>query len=62
VPVDVDGRDCVVLRREIYDRVKRVLDYDSGDYSPRETYAAVLKAWDQDDENPEQYLEYLRDE
>lgn len=31
------------------------------DFDPRETYAAVLEAWDADDENPEQYLDYLRE-
>lgn len=28
---------------------------------PREAYAAILRAWNADDENPEQYLEYLDD-
>jgi hypothetical protein len=30
--------------------------------SVREWYPIVLKAIDQDDENPDQYLEYLEDE
>jgi hypothetical protein len=45
VPVVVQGREYVMLSREVYERVKRVLEYDDSE-SPRETYPAVLKAWD----------------
>lgn len=30
VPVQIDGKACVVLPREIYDRVKRIVEYDDG--------------------------------
>lgn len=60
VGIDVDGRDCIVILRTVYDRVRCVLEEQHDEESPRATYAAVLKAWDQDDENPQQYLEYLK--
>jgi hypothetical protein len=41
VPFTVEGRECVLMSREVYDRVKQVLDLD-----PRETYPAAIKAWD----------------
>jgi len=50
VPVIVEGRSCVVLRQDVYDRVKRVTDFDDSDMSPDETYLAVLAAWDQDED------------
>jgi hypothetical protein len=50
VPIVVEGRSCVVLRQDVYDRVKRVTDFDDSDISPEETYAAVLAAWDQEDD------------
>jgi hypothetical protein len=48
VPVLVDGRECVVLRRDIFDRVKGVIEYD--EMSPEEAYPAVLAAWDQEED------------
>jgi hypothetical protein len=45
VPVVVEGREYVMVSREVYDRVKRVIDYDDSE-DVRETYPAVLKAWD----------------
>ena len=50
VPVIVDGRSCVVLRQDVYDRVKRVTDFDDSEMGPEETYLAVLAAWDQDED------------
>ncbi len=50
VPVIVEGRSCVVVRQEVYDRVKRVVDLDDSDLRPEETYAAVLAAWDQEED------------
>ncbi len=44
----VDGRECVVLRRDIYDRVKRVIECD--EMLPEEAYPAVLAAWDQEED------------
>ncbi len=61
VPISVDGRPCVVLRQEVYDRVKRVTDFDDSDISPEETYSAVLAAWDQDeDPGLDAYQDYKR--
>jgi hypothetical protein len=61
VPVTVDGRSCVVLRQDVYDRVKRVTDFDDSDMSPEETYLAVLAAWDQDeDPGLDAYQDYKR--
>ncbi|MDB5385833.1 MAG: hypothetical protein JWM11_1479 [Planctomycetaceae bacterium] len=52
------GFDCVVLRADVYERVKtRAADCSD----PRETYAAVLKVLDANDESTDQYLEYLDD-
>jgi len=45
------GVELVLVRADLYDRLTRLLD------DPAETYAAVLEALDE--ENPEQYLEYL---
>jgi hypothetical protein len=42
VPVVIEGRKCVMVMQEVYDRVKRVID----DTDPRDTYPAVIKAWD----------------
>ena len=54
VPILIGKAECVIVRKDVYE--KSVADAD-----PRSTYAAVLKAWDADDENPSQYEEYLRD-
>ncbi len=40
----VEGRECVLLSRELYDHVKRVFDQTETD--PRETYPSVIQAWD----------------
>ncbi|MEX2172383.1 MAG: hypothetical protein WD851_23890 [Pirellulales bacterium] len=56
VELTIKGTHCVVLRHDLYERVKRVIEP-----SPRDTYPAVLKALDKFDETPEQYLEYLND-
>jgi hypothetical protein len=61
VPVVVDGRPCVVLRSDIYDRVKRIIEYDDSELTPDETYAAVLAAWDQEeDPGLDVYQDYKR--
>ncbi len=52
IRVMAEGVEMVILRADVYDRVKRVLEADEID--PRDTYAAVLRAWDQDD-NPKDY-------
>jgi hypothetical protein len=55
VPILIGQAECIIVRKDVYE--KSVADVD-----PRSMYAAVLKAWDADDENPSQYEEYLRDE
>ncbi len=47
VPVVVNQTECIVIRKDVYEKSR-------GDFDPRLTYAAVLKAWDADDDNPEQ--------
>jgi hypothetical protein len=42
-PAEV-GEPCVVLRADVYARLKTVLADE--DENPRDHYAAVLKAWD----------------
>lgn len=55
VPIVVDGTPCVLVREDVFEQS---LHEDSG---PRSAYAAVLKALDRDDENTDQYLEYLNE-
>ncbi|MBW3541913.1 MAG: hypothetical protein KY476_16715 [Planctomycetes bacterium] len=43
VPVVVGEARCVLLRQDVYERVKRVLD---DELQPEEAYNAVLEAWD----------------
>ena len=54
------GTPCVLVRADVFDRVRTLIDGDA-DLRPRDTYPAVLKALDQWDESPDQYLEYLHD-
>lgn len=54
VPITVAQTDCVIVRKDVYEQSR-------ADADPRWLYAAVLKAWDADDDNPAQYEEYLRD-
>ncbi len=61
VPVAVEGRACVVLRQDVYNRVKQVIDYDDSEANPEETYSAVLAAWDQEeDPGLDAYQDYKR--
>ncbi|HCS53904.1 hypothetical protein [Rubinisphaera sp.] len=41
IPLVVEGREYVMVSREVYERVKQVLEDD-----PRSTYPAAMKAWD----------------
>ena len=54
VPVIVNQTECILVRKDVFERIH-------DEFDPRLTYAAVLKAWDADDEDPAQYREYLRD-
>jgi hypothetical protein len=56
VELTIQGTHCVVLRQDVYERVKLIVEP-----SPREMYPAVIKALDKFDESPEQYLEYLNE-
>ena len=56
VPVTVDGIDCVLVRADVFERVRSLLAAGGGE-DPRSAYPAVLRAWDQDD-NPADYEEY----
>ncbi len=51
VPITFDTTECVIIRREIFEKAHNAL-------SVKETYPAVLEALD--DESPDQYLEYLK--
>jgi hypothetical protein len=53
--VELAGTTCVILPKEIYQEMLET------EMPIRETYASVLSAIDRDDENPDQYLEYLED-
>lgn len=53
VRIQTPDAELVVLRADLYDKLT------NQNTSPRETYASVLQALDQDDDNPDQYLEYL---
>jgi hypothetical protein len=53
------GTPCVLVRADVFNRVRTLIDPET-EFSPRETYPAVLKALDQWDESPDQYLEYLK--
>lgn len=44
VSIQANGQRFVLLAEEVYDRIKDLVSYDEMD--PRDTYAAVLKAWD----------------
>jgi hypothetical protein len=58
VPLVVDGTACVLIRQDVFDRVKRIV-YD--DFDPEETYEAVLKAWDEEeDPGLDAYQDYKR--
>ncbi len=50
------GMDCVVVRADIYENVKNLIN-DGVD--PRDMYPSVLKVQDACDDSLDQYLEYL---
>lgn len=59
VPIVLGGRECVVLSRDVYDRVKRVVEYS--EMAPEDAYPAVLAAWDQEqDPGLNAYQDYKR--
>ena len=59
VAVTIAERECVVLRKDVFEKVP-VLKYDDSEMDPRETYPAVLRAWDQED-NSDDHEVYKRE-
>lgn len=57
VLLTVMGTPCIVVRQDVYERTVS----SSGEETPRDSYAAVLKALDACDEDTEQYLAYLNE-
>ena len=53
IRVLVDEIPCVVVREDVFDAASQSED------DVRSTYPLILRAWDSEDENPDQYLEYL---
>ena len=50
VPVTVEQTECVLLRRDIYERVKKVVQCDDSEFDPREAYPLVNEVMREDDE------------
>lgn len=51
VEMTLDGKACIVLSREVYDRVKRLIEYDDSPLTVEEQIAALrhvgeLAGWD----------------
>jgi hypothetical protein len=57
VPVSIDDTECVVVRRDIYERVKRIV-YDDSELDPEEAYPLIEAVLD--DEGLETYQQYKR--
>ena len=58
VPIEIDGTRCVLVRQDIYDRGMAI---PNGELDPKETYAAVLKAWDEEpDPGLDAYQEFKK--
>ena len=60
IPVRIEDKECVVVQKDVFDRLQGLM-YDASDLLPREAYAVVLQAIDADDEDTDQYLDYLKD-
>lgn len=50
--IPLEKTDCVIIRKEVFEKIRNALEIE-------ETYPAILDALD--DENPDQYLEYLNE-
>ena len=48
VPINIDGIDCVVVRADIFNQLKKVVEYDDRELQPEQFYPAVVEAWDSD--------------
>jgi hypothetical protein len=60
VPLKIDKRECVVVRRDVYERVKD-LSYDDTEMDPAEAYPFVNEVMADDDAN-DPTLESYQDE
>jgi hypothetical protein len=45
VPIVIGGTRCILIREDVFDRVKKVIEYDSSEIDPEEAYPAILEAW-----------------
>lgn len=52
VSIKVGELDCILIREDLFEKLQEIRDTE-------ETYSAVIEALD--DENPDQYLEYLNE-
>ncbi|WP_417392320.1 hypothetical protein [Gimesia sp.] len=52
VSIKVGEWDCILIREDLFEKLQEIRDTE-------ETYGAVIEALD--DENPDQYLEYLNE-
>ena len=59
IELTIEGTHCVLLRQDVYQRDICQQGPSPEESSPRQMYPAVLRAIEQFDESPEQYLEYL---
>ncbi|WP_339734067.1 hypothetical protein [uncultured Gimesia sp.] len=52
VSIKVGDVDCILIREDLFEKIQHIRETE-------ETYSAVIESLD--DENPEQYLEYLNE-
>ncbi len=52
VSIKVGDVDCILIREDLFEKIQQIRETE-------ETYSAVIEALD--DDNPEQYLEYLNE-
>ena len=58
VPITIDGIECVVVRADLYERMKGIFEYDDSEPDPREWYPLVLKVLDEEG-SPQDAKDYL---
>lgn len=52
VSIKVGELDCILIREDLFEKLQKIRDTE-------ESYSAVIEALD--DENPDQYLDYLNE-
>jgi len=57
VTIDVDGKPCVVLLKDVYEQSRKTIDYS--EMPPQEAYAAINEAWG-DDPGLDAYQDYKK--